>query len=235
MKTYCTRLLILSFCILLLSTSCGTYVYKSVTPKTPLLSKKNDFVGQLNLGGAGGEVYAAYAPVNYLGASFSYAGNANSKDSNNAAITKFNDYEFSLIPFYTYEKTLFEMPIGVGLTNKKSTGLSYSPYMRQFIQPTVGFRWPYFEMALLVRISRIDYDNARWGVDTRYEPGVMLRGGSERIKAMLQMRLNYGSNYSRTSEANLHPVDQVLYFPFHTSLGINVYFNFAKKKQTLEK
>jgi hypothetical protein len=49
------------------------------------------------------------------------------------------------------------------------------------------------------------------------------------------MRLNYGSNYSRTSEANLHPVDQVLYFPFHTSLGINVYFNFAKKKQTLEK
>ena len=70
----------LAFLLLtLIISSCGTYAYKSVSAKTPLLSKQNDFVGQLSLGGSGGEIYAAYAgmtPAYPAAAAFAAAGSA---------------------------------------------------------------------------------------------------------------------------------------------------------------
>ena len=220
----------------LIITSCGTYVYHSVTPKTPLLTKRNDFVGQLNIGGAGAEVYAAYAPVNYLGLSLSDAGNKKNTDSSSTGVAStFGDYEMLFVPFYPYKNMSFEMPIGLGLTKSKSLDNSfatYSPYTRAFVQPTVGFHSSEnFEMALFMRLSQLDYSVDKWGVDQRYEPGIMIRGGSKSIKGMFQFRFDTGTNFSRTPAAKLRAENQVLYLPFHISLGINFSLNFSKKKE----
>ncbi len=229
---------IFRFTLLLLSviiSSCGTYAYKSVSAKTPLFAKKNDFVGQLSLGGAGGEIHAAYAPLNYVGAMFSYAGSNRNTDSSLSSYgRKFKDFEVAIVPFYPYEDMRFEMPIGIGFT--KSTGLqgainSISPYTRSFIQPTIGYHWEKIELAAFMRITNIDYVYSKWGVDRRYEPGIMVRGGSEMVKVMFQMRYDYGTNYSYTPAANLGLYDRVEYLPFHLSFGVNFTLNFDPKKQ----
>ncbi len=215
--------------------SCGTYVYKSVSPKTNLFEKRNDFAGQLNIGGGGAEAYAAFAPINYLGGSLSLAGATTSSDSTNSnTARKFRDFEVSLIPFYPYQVARFECPIGLGFTKTKSPNNSFaafSPYTRAFIQPTVGFHWTYFEMAVFMRYSKVAYTNIKWGTDTRFEPGLMFRGGSENIKGMLQLRLDYGTNYSQTPAAALLPDQQVLYIPLHISIGVNFNINFSKEKK----
>ncbi len=225
----------LAFLLLtLIISSCGTYAYKSVSAKTPLLSKQNDFVGQLSLGGSGGEIYAAYAPINYLGLSLSYAAMKINRDSSLSSYGRnFKDFEIAAIPFYAYEEMRFEMPLGIGYT--RSTGLnnslaSFSPYFRSFFQPTIGYHWDNFELAGFMRVTSIDYYYSKWGVDTRYEPGIMLRGGSELIKVMLQMRYDYGSNYSYTTAANLGLYERVEYLPFHISFGANITLNFNKEK-----
>ncbi len=101
-----------------------------------------------------------------------------------------------------------------------------------FLQPTVGFCWENFEMGLLMRITQVDYTYERWGTDIRYEPGIMIRGGSKNVKAMLQFRTDSGTNYSRSVAAHLPPENQVLYMPFHFSFGVHFDLNFSKEKTT---
>ncbi len=225
--------LIASISLLFLLNSCGTYVYKSTTVKTPMLSEQNDFNGQLNLGSAGGEIYAAYAPIKYLGFSLSYAGNTKNTDSSaQKFIRKFHDYEYSLIPFFPHDNIRIEMPLGIGTTQiiDGATNLRSSPYLRSFIQPTFGIKEDYFEFAFFCRFSKIDYTAKIWGEDIRYEPGVMFRGGSKNVKAMFQLRFDYGTNYSKTTAAGLAIQDQILYMPFHVSMGMSFDLNFGRKK-----
>ena len=223
----------------ILVTSCGHFIYKSVNPKTPLLSEKNDFVGQVSLSGGGSEVYAAYSPIKYLGLSAAYAGYKQRSDSSNfLTATKFRDYEFALNPYFSLNGFVAEMPLGIGLTERKSvnnTFKTYSPYDRYFLQPTFGYKQEYIELALFTRITQVDYENERWGIDYRYEPGFSIKGGAPFIKFMFQFRLNIGTNYSYTEEANLKPEDQVEYYPFHIGLGISSNLNFTKKSKEHKK
>jgi hypothetical protein len=222
-----------SILLFLLLASCGTYVYKSTTVKTPLLSERNDFNAQLNLGSAGGELYAAYAPIKYLGFSLAYAGNTKKNDSTVQNFTrKFRDYEYSLIPFFSHDNIRIEMPLGIGTTRSidGSTNFSSSPYTRSFIQPTFGVKDDYIEFAIFCRFSKIDYTAKKWGEDTRYEPGFMFRGGSKTFKGMFQLRFDYGTNYSRTPAAGLALQEQVLYMPFHVSMGMSFDLNFSRQK-----
>lgn len=230
-----STLLSISAALLLLFSSCGQYIYKSVTVHTPLLTKQHDVNAQINAGGAGGEIYAAYAPLNFLGVSAGYSGYTNS-DTANRKISRFNDLEFSIFPFYAKENLRLEMPIGIGLTSKKSLDnsfASYSPYTRTFIQPTVGVSWEAFEMAFFCRISNLDYSSNKLGVDKRYEPGIMLRGASKSVKAMLQIRTDYGTNFSKQAGSTVPISEQVEYLPFHVSFGVSFNLNlldFGKKK-----
>ncbi len=224
--------------LLVLFSSCGQYIYKSTTVRTALLTKQNDFNVQLNAGGAGGEIYAAYSPINNVGFSAAYASSVSS-DTANRKKSRFSDVEFAAFPYYAKDKLRLEMPVGVGFTNRKALDTSsttFSPYSRIFIQPTIGVSWESFEMAFFCRISDLNYSDTRFGTDRRFEPGIMLRGASKNIKAMLQFRTDYGTNNSKAPGTLIPYNQQVEYLPFHLSFGMSLSFNasdlMGKKKIT---
>ena len=232
------KLYFLFLLYILFSSSCGIFLYKSPTAKVNLFEKRNDFNAQLNMGGAGTELYAAYSPVDYIGFSAGIAGYKRDEDSNSSLHViprSFRDFEISVIPYFPYQQFRFEMLIGIGFTKYSFPGNpDYSPYTRTFFQPTIGFHSEYFEPAFFIRCSSIDYFEPRWGKDTRYEPGMMFRGGSKNFKAMLQFRLDSGTNYSQTAAANLPIEQRLLYLSFHVSLGITISLNFGNDNETVK-
>lgn len=221
----------LSDCILfllvtILFTSCGTYAYKSVTPKTVLFSDKNDIHAQGNISAGGNEGFIAYAPLKNVGFSASVAGYK--KDS----VNRFLDAEFSVIPFAKKGETIVEMPVGFAISENvflNNPFVHQVRYRRYFIQPEVGTRNDNVDFAAFLRISYIDYDRLSWGADVRLEPGMMVRFGIKNVKLMLSGRLDIGSNYSK-NKANLPMEYQVRYMPLHLSLGLHFNLNLKRKK-----
>jgi hypothetical protein len=213
--------------IALIFTSCGQFIYHSTTVHNALLTKRNDFNVQINQGGAGSEAYVAYSPFNYFGLS---AGAASLKVSDTQKLNnyRFNSFEFSVFPYYAKDEFRFECPVGINITNKKSLNgqfSTYAPYTQKFVTPTFGFGWPDFEMALFCRVSHIEYANKDLGIDTRYEPGLMVRGATKNFKAMMQVRFDAGTNYSKSSSSTVPYEQQAEYFPFHLSMGLSINFN----------
>lgn len=232
--------LILPFASLLLLSSCGKFLYRSPSAHNNLFEKQNDINAQLNISDAGTEIYGAWSPINNLGVSAGYStfkGNddTNSVDGHNYDQSRFSELQFTAFPYYAKDVIRLEMPIGIGMPQKKSlhgTYQTYAPYNRLFVQPTVGFSWEEVQLALFCRITQLDYKDPALGTDTRYEPGFMFRGGSKNIQGMMQFRLNYGTNYSK-SKPNYNIYDAVEYWPFYISMGINFNLNpadFKKKK-----
>lgn len=216
--------------------SCGTFIYRSPTARTPLFDKANDLHIQANASSAGGELYAGYAVLNNLAVSAAVAGaiEQSGSDTNINKRNAFRDLEFSAIPFFATENIRLEMPLGFGTMHRRSTSGSYTaynPYQRLYIQPTFGTKLPNFDFAAFVRISQISYYKTALGKDIRYEPGMMIRGGSENFKVMFQVRLDYGTNYSKTPASGLPISDQAEYFPIHFSFGLNIHFNTMEKKK----
>ena len=228
-----TTVLFAAWIGLLLLASCGRYIYKSVTPHNNLFTKQHDANLQLNLGGSGGDIYLGYAPLNFLSIGAAYSGYSN-LDSLDNKVGTFRDYEFSLSPFYAKDELVLEMPLGVGTTSKttKTPILQItSPYIRYFAQPTIGFKWDAVEMAVFCRISGLDFSDRRYGTDMRYEPGFMFRGGTKHIQAMIQMRGDFGTNYSKRPSTPLSIYEQAEYFPFHLSMGLSFAINGADFKK----
>lgn len=203
--------------LLLFTASCGNYVYKATSMRTAMLKEKNDVNAQWNASNAGTEVFAAYAPINYLAFS---AGYAFKKDTSAALRTRFHDIEFSAIPFYAKNRLRLEMPMGFAYTSRSSLDNAFptfQPYSRFYVQPAVGFSWDYFDIAFQYRMTFIDYQNAAYKQDVRSQFGLMLRAGVKNVKFMAQFSIDQGTN-------NSNLVD---YFPSHLSLGLNFYFNAA--------
>lgn len=227
-----TRVIWLPVIVWLFVSSCGNYMYQSPTPKTPLFSKKNDFRCAIYNGlNETIGLYAAYSPVNYLGASaaltqfYSFKINKINEDKT------LGDYEFSVIPYFPYKYFRLEMPAGIGFTRLRTSSTGYvpsTPYQRLFFQPTFGFCWNDFELGTYIRVSQLDFTDARLGKDTRNEIGLMVRGKIQYCKIMLQYRNDFGTNYSKTPAAHLLPDDQIRYYPFHVSIGVQIDLNFNK-------
>jgi hypothetical protein len=209
-----TALLTIAAVLLLLTSSCGNYVYKRTSIRTPLLKEKNDVNIQLNGSNAGTEIYAAFAPLNNLAFSGGYTWRKDTFASIQRAI---HDMEFSVIPFFAKKSLRIEMPMGVGFFQQRfipSNDIS-QPYSRIFFQPTVGASWDIFDIAWINRISLIEYANPAYQADTRFESGVMFRAGFPVAKAMMQFTFDNGTNNSGLVD----------YYNFHVSLGLSFAFN----------
>jgi hypothetical protein len=191
-----------------------------------MFQEQHDISVQWNASLAGGEIYAAYSPIKYLGFSAAYSYN---KDTFGSVKRAYHDAEFSLIPYYSYKILRLEMPVGYGyLTNKDLITYHISqPYNRIFFQPTVGVSWDNFDIALINRFTIIDYANPVYMTDNRFETGLLFRGGIKNVKAMMQFSVENGTNNSM----------KVDYYPLHLGVGLNFYFNakdFKKKKKVTE-
>lgn len=193
--------------------------------RTPLLKEQHDFNIQTNIANAGGEIYGAYAPTNFLAVSFGYA---SSKDTS-VKKNRFQDFEFAATPFLAKEKLRLEMPMGLAYTRQISLDKQYStfqPYSRYFVQPTVAFASDVFDIALAHRMTFIDYANVNYDRDLRQQTSLVMRVGYKYAKFMIQFGVDYGTQNSKLVD----------YYPVHIGLGLNFQFNgekdiFKKKAQ----
>lgn len=215
-------------------TSCGTFLYHPVTPKSPCLKAKNDFCGEFNICVAGFQTYAAYSPLKYIGVSTAIAMDRYPKDTVKLIPEKrFQDCEISLIPYYPYREMCFKMPFGMGVysfTTSRNRLHTNTLYTRQYIQPTFSFRYACLDLSAYLRITRLKYTNVVYGVDMRYEPGFMACIGTDKVKFIISQSLDFGTNHSALRSSHLALEDQLLYFPFYSSVGVQFSLNFNKSK-----
>lgn len=204
--------------------SCTHYYYVPNTQNVPLLREKKEFQGAILVGGSEElktlEVQAAYAVTNNLAVMTNFlAVKGGERPGNNWGNGKYLEGAVGYYkPFDEY--VVAEVYAGLGVSNQHhqygtetySEGTADLSFMKFFLQPSVGFTFKYFDIAVSSRLSRLSFytiDNnitkgsyelyyvdtiAQNKVSYLFEPALTLRGGWENIK--VQVQLSYSKNLS---------------------------------------
>lgn len=204
------------FCIAILCASCTHYYYAPNTAHTPLLTEKKELrvTGAISTGVesdiTAGEFQAAYAFAPHWGVMVSgFAGGEKDKVRNevekgNGAYAETGIGYF--IAFRNPDLLIAEVYAGAG------TGTVHNFYQsddytrvhlhKLFLQPVIGGKTPFFEMAIAPKISYIRWRPKQFKItrgdtadDIRYiathpdffafEHSLILRGGSRKVKVQL--------------------------------------------------
>lgn len=231
--------------------SCYHVYYSPGTPNVTQFTEKDEvrinagvisgFESEFN----GGDLQFAYAPAKNIGIMLN-GFTASSKEGNNDAEKGSGSYgEFAVGYFTTLDKQkewTFEVFGGVGggsVNNVYSPGESSKVNVNKvFLQPALGYKWDYLEFAFAPRFAHVNWklkETKGAGTDVgndleyvrnkpnffSFEPGLILRGGSKKIKGQLAVTLA-----SKHAEANLEgaPIES-----FVAYLGVSLNLSTKKK------
>jgi hypothetical protein len=199
--------------------ACNPTYYSPNTQKVPLLTGRGDLTGTLALGGGRVEAHGAYALTNSVGVQANvgkYApddldnGDGGSGDFVEGGIGYFGPLGqrlrwevFGLIAAGSFEN---HRPSSIA-GNPGTTGDISASLLRLAVQPAVGLRSRYFEVAASTKLSRIVYSDVdgsfrfqnqdqvqRLRENDSYvvvEPALTVRGGLPRVKLQIQLERSF--------------------------------------------
>lgn len=242
------KLLATTFPLAVLLSSCSHYYYVSNVQNVPLFKEKNEY----HISGAFGEgdesscleVQAAYSATDKIGIMTDFM-SAKGGDFSNKNYGKGNYLE-GAIGYYKPIKSegVFEIYGGLGGGNEHHEytsifenqyyGSSELSLLKLFIQPSFGFTFKAFDIALSTRFSRLSYFNVDNNIYANYnsynelntlsdkshyfiEPAITLRGGWKNIKVQFQAVYAGYLNNPR------------LYFGEETHVSFGIYIVLAKR------
>ena len=261
MKNICLLLLLF---VSLLTESCYRYYHLPTGSNMPLFKEKGeakilvavgsyDIVFPRNLGV---EIQGAYAVTDKtaLGVSFFNSGSRVANDSE-----RNTSYELMYGAFHTLSSGddfagIFEIyggfANGFSRHNFSDGDYARANYFKPFIQPNIGFRKKSFEVALGLRLGRLNYYNFQSDFSSgnndfnelefgrltsknpflMVEPAISFRGGGERFKVCWQFTRAFANNLNGDNSNGNAP-----FAPYSISLGFSLNAGILPNLQKVEK
>ena len=234
-------LFLITLLLPIILTSCSHYYYVPNTQNVPLLREKNEFQGAVLVGGGDEvktvEVQAAYAVTNNLAVMTNFmAARGGERSGNNWGNGKYLE---GAVGYYKPfdELVVAEVYAGLGVSNQHhqygtdtyNEGTADLSFMKYFLQPSVGFSFKYFDIAISTRLSRLSFytidnnitmDNYNsYYVDTisqnkvsyLFEPALTLRGGVKNVKVQLQLSSSKNLSHSNLKFENANASIGLIY------------------------
>jgi hypothetical protein len=199
--------------------SCAPLYIPNVV-NAPMLSEKNDLNAAINFGLSGTDVQTAYAITDNIGIMVNGSFMNETSDTINDNYHKHIFVEAGAGYYKTFGKFIqFETygGYGIGRINSYQTSGEFSSFAdtyvnRFFVQPAIGFKSNYFELAFAPRTicAFVSQENvSKTGLFI--EPTLLLKAGSPMVKVVAQFGLSYMLNdYSNSFN----------YEPFLFSFGL---------------
>jgi hypothetical protein len=247
-KYICFRLIVL--CCALIFGGCAHFYYLPNNLNVPLFKEKYEFHGSTSLGGGfistGTDVQTALSLTNHLAVMANYMSSkyySNDPEDDNSI--KYNYFEGAAGYFKPFnEFWVFEVYGGFGSGKQHHEyyawpdntyrGNADLPFVKFFLQPSIGVTFNAFDIALSSSISRLSFNKINNSVDQNssyydeldmiarnskfflFEPAITIRGGWKFVKMQLQYILLVNSMKNELS-----------FEPQKISLGI--YLSLSKK------
>jgi hypothetical protein len=236
------KIVFFSMVISVLTGSCTHYYYVPNVQNVPLFKEKNEFRGTIAFGGGdeseSTEIQAAYSVSDHVGvmANFmsAHGGTASSTEDHGQGY-----YFDGALGYYKpiNKYGVFEVYGGLGTSNQHhlyvaDNATSDLSFRKIYIQPSYGFTFPGFDIALSARMNRISFNSIEKsgtiseinGINSLtqnhgyyfLEPAITVRGGWKFIKLQGQVSASTNSNQIENHFEDIH-------------ISIGMYFTIANR------